>query len=507
MSNRQRTNPYPGPKLCERCGAENSHENDDCRFDRDLDDLWPENTSRGKKWKAEKEWAPGKPIPRATFRGSADREASASALQSADAPMPQVHIELSLNQTQLHNPTRIATTGTSTQIPTPVSPTGSVRRFNVGTGSLALPLEPTPNPSVASARAPNRRVRAKAEPLVTVMAQNNQSIIPAFPNNGHNLVSQRPSQDQLDAIRHIKDKVIKGTEYEGSYHFIRPGFTNCASGQNVYTNHFVVKFNGIDKLYEYTVTGMNREQKVESEQQKKNKMTRGTKRMLMEALTGNSGILRTFGDHWATDYECTIISKKPLGDGPLVEGCIIDRLDVETPRRNVAQDPTVYTLEVKFNKEIDLQTFLDFTNSDPSLFSTGYGSANVIRAVNIPISSGLESAQGPMESIISGANKVFLKRSNTVLSKSNKTLCALRGYFTTLKPGMGEILLNVNTCMSAFYNTFLVSDFYNNYPNPDRRQKALIGLRVYITIERKNEKGALDEMLNLDHRRVKTIEE
>jgi eukaryotic translation initiation factor 2C len=94
-------------------------------------------------------------------------------------------------------------------------------------------------------------------------------------------------------------------------------------------------------------------------------------------------------------------------------------------------------------------------------------------------------------------NKFFLAGGHTPLGQS---LCAIRGYSYSVRPGMGEILLNckphthslpkpylpsppVNKCTSAFFQSILVSDFLLDeatFPNRTERMALLRGLRVQV---------------------------
>ena len=57
---------------------------------------------------------------------------------------------------------------------------------------------------------------------------------------------------------------------------------------------------------------------------------------------------------------------------------------------------------------------------------------------------------------------------------------------------MGQILLNLNACTSAFYNPILVSEFLldkNTFKIDDDRKSALEGLKVYLTYDPKHSGG------------------
>lgn len=84
------------------------------------------------------------------------------------------------------------------------------------------------------------------------------------------------------------------------------------------------------------------------------------------------------------------------------------------------------------------------------------------------------------------ANKFFVTGGHTPLSDS---LCAMRGYFYSIKPTLGQVLLNLNACTSAFYQPILVSHFLldsTTIKDRDERVSVLRGLRVHLTYDPKH---------------------
>ncbi|KAI8943146.1 hypothetical protein NX059_001176 [Plenodomus lindquistii] len=68
----------------------------------------------------------------------------------------------------------------------------------------------------------------------------------------------------------------------------------------------------------------------------------------------------------------------------------------------------------------------------------------------------------------------------------------MRGYFYSVKPGMGQIPLTLNACTSAFYQPILVSEFLRDeatFKNRDERLAALRNLGVQLTYEPKRKDG------------------
>jgi eukaryotic translation initiation factor 2C len=120
----------------------------------------------------------------------------------------------------------------------------------------------------------------------------------------------------------------------------------------------------------------------------------------------------------------------------------------------------------------------------------------VEKALNMVISTVLSRGSFSLK-----ANKFFVTGGHESLGPS---LCAIRGYFYSVKPGMAQILLNckspsvgfqkdfrltmtlVSSCTSAFYQPILVSEFLSDeftFRSRDERLTQLRGLRVQLTYE------------------------
>jgi eukaryotic translation initiation factor 2C len=86
----------------------------------------------------------------------------------------------------------------------------------------------------------------------------------------------------------------------------------------------------------------------------------------------------------------------------------------------------------------------------------------------------------------------------------------MRGYFYTVKPGMGKLLLNINAATSAFYTPMTVAEFMKDDTfAPHEREGVLTNLRVHIEYDRKAPKNPKDReriaRLNKPQARIKTI--
>lgn len=108
-------------------------------------------------------------------------------------------------------------------------------------------------------------------------------------------------------------------------------------------------------------------------------------------------------------------------------------------------------------------------------------------ALNIIVSKAISA-----EAIRLRSNQFFLKSDYSNLGSENGSLCVIRGYLYTVKPGMGQLILNVNNCTSAFFRPNLVSQVLEDgatFRASKGRENVLKGLEVYVTYERKSKSG------------------
>jgi eukaryotic translation initiation factor 2C len=140
-------------------------------------------------------------------------------------------------------------------------------------------------------------------------------------------------------------------------------------------------------------------------------------------------------------------------------------------------------------------------------------SGPTIKALNILISKAIcgdspiltEYQTGDVAQV--SAKKFFLGAESVDLTIS---LCAIRSFYYTAKPGADRVLLNVNSGMSAFFQNITVAKFLEDTSTftgttREQRQDMLVGRQVLITYNRGRTAAVrLADGQNLD-RRVKTI--
>ncbi|KAF2141278.1 uncharacterized protein K452DRAFT_309060 [Aplosporella prunicola CBS 121167] len=113
------------------------------------------------------------------------------------------------------------------------------------------------------------------------------------------------------------------------------------------------------------------------------------------------------------------------------------------------------------------------------------GVAQKLRALNAIVSRYMSLSTDSTTQV--GANRFFLNHGYTNLGSS--PLLAVRGYFSSLRPGMSKMLININTSTSVFFKPILVSEFLERAKRDcnltrDVAKRILKGVTVRITYNR-----------------------
>ncbi|KAF2851686.1 Piwi-domain-containing protein [Plenodomus tracheiphilus IPT5] len=202
----------------------------------------------------------------------------------------------------------------------------------------------------------------------------------------------------------------------------------------VYTNHFALKLDPKLPLYEYDIHGIP------------NTMGKSKKRALVE------------------------FPKEALGPTE-----VFLREDWQEAR-------DVIMLQLFSNGVVDTNLLTRYSEGKAQpTEETRKALKGIESALNLVISKAMD----PRDSFSLKANKFFVTSGYSDLGQS---LCTMRGYFYSVRPGMGQILLTLNACTSAFYKPILVSQFLSDntsFKSPNARLKALRGVRVQLTYEPK----------------------
>jgi eukaryotic translation initiation factor 2C len=254
----------------------------------------------------------------------------------------------------------------------------------------------------------------------------------------------------------------------------------------VFSNHFVLSLNTDTPLYEYNIVGFP------------TKIGPTKAKLLVHKMMEKDVYLSSQRDLLATDYLTRIIAWTKL-DGDQLKPFVVTEEDDRVPISLEVQylgivDTSILLNQVSANTAPDRHTVVE----DTQFGKKENGELGpLINAFNIIISKAIGK-----DSMLLKSNKMFVTSGHKTLGPSQtSSLCTMRGYFYTIKAGMGHVLLNLNACTSAFFRPMLVSEFLSDndtFINKMNRCDALYGLRVFINYERGGK-------LNDTQARIKTI--
>lgn len=195
---------------------------------------------------------------------------------------------------------------------------------------------------------------------------------------------------------------------------------------------------------------------VKIEPEVKNKRKR---RRLYDILENAPGF-KSFSAHTATDYVKIMVSIKPLNpNAPATsDGEKADRIEVNVIYTDSDDSPPpaegkgMYKFTITRSAYIQPKDFEDYVNGK----NPHYSPEQAIQAMNIIL------AKFPSKSISMvpvGRNKFFvLSDDNQLRFDLGAGLIALKGFYTSIRPSVGNVLCNLNVCTTAFYEYVSISE-------------------------------------------------
>ncbi|OAL44588.1 Piwi-domain-containing protein [Pyrenochaeta sp. DS3sAY3a] len=244
---------------------------------------------------------------------------------------------------------------------------------------------------------------------------------------------------------------------------MRRSFGNSGVNMSVCTNNFTVTINTAKQLDEYRILGIPEN------------FGKNATRALVENMIQANSCLRLHEGDFATDYRERIISWVDLTSEALKPVLVSSKENGEE-----------FSLELAPPKLVKTKALEQFTGGTGESNKEAQDKvAEICKALNLVMSKDIPSRPG----LSPKANKFFIARGHEYLTPS---LCAIRGYFYSIRPGMGNILLNLNSCTSAFYQPILVSQYLldkGTFPYALEREASLRGLQVQLMYEPKGEGG------------------
>ena len=293
--------------------------------------------------------------------------------------------------------------------------------------------------------------------------------------------------------RKESSQVASNSKSEYEIHALRPGYV--ATNASVTTNHFTITLASTKVLHEYAVNGL---------QSCSTTLTAQKKMILLDRMIDECGVLRNHRDDFARDNERKIISVVPLHDDGVLPGTVIATQRVNNYKfGSNSEPPEPLELQLEYMREIKFSGLKDFVEGK----NQQYQEEGAAEALNILLA----------RSIRDGTNSTFQVEGNkfftphATLDLHNYGLMAMRGFYSGVKPGDGNVLLNVNTAASAFYKSMLVSEYMNmfeenpkNFSKNGKGKAHLKGLRARVEYKR----GKADEVspyMDTEKGRLKTI--
>jgi eukaryotic translation initiation factor 2C len=261
----------------------------------------------------------------------------------------------------------------------------------------------------------------------------------------------------------------------------------------VFTNHFEVKFKPNTRFFVYEILRIP------------NAKSKRKAKYIFKTAEEAWDVLRSNRDQYATDHVKTIVAWKNLHESMtyqrVVPGDQTTNSGAVWLPEAIADGNERIQLAIKFHWELDLaglNAYLDASHADSK---ADFNFNPIVDALNLAVTKSLTD-----KVFQQSTNKFFVKCGSVNLGR---TLCTIRGYYYTIKPGMQKVLLNVNAATSAFFQPTTVGEYLNdNTTFPlDEREKTLKLLRVYIEPDRKvdpNNQEHVDH-LNKPQNRIKTF--
>jgi hypothetical protein len=307
----------------------------------------------------------------------------------------------------------------------------------------------------------------------------------AYPPDRHNFTSGLWHEVDEDNITSLTSRIDPST----ALFPIRSSLQKPTT--QLYTNRFEVKIDRGAVLHEFHIVGIP--------EGRSRRMTR----MFMDTAIEQSPVLRDNKDCYATDNLKKIIAWKDLRElfkekgasGTHMNGWhlvdVKDGDDVIVP---------LYLQHICVVDTVGLQRYVTSEQAGPGWDPMRWQQEATMEALNIVIAKCFGG-----NIVRTSPNKFFIEAGWQRLS--NSPLCTIRGYYFSARPGMGNILLNVNACTSAFFMPIrLDALMLNGHQLGADYPSVLRGLRVCIRHRRGNTDKAKSSSINKKHSGVKTID-
>ncbi|KAI9842921.1 MAG: hypothetical protein M1837_006753 [Sclerophora amabilis] len=305
-------------------------------------------------------------------------------------------------------------------------------------------------------------------------------------------ITNVPNEDSRKTVTSRSNS--KGPTQTGAQFVVRPGFGSVGAPVEVLTNYLGMKL-PTWAFYEYSIL-IN----------VPTRLSRQSRRTLVKLMIESWPLLQETKGFWATDWIDQVISWSNLSADTGKEpecGDVIDGPTVDFGGKDIST-------QLRFCGQLNLdglKRFIGGVGHDKDQDPT-----RDIRALNTIVSAHASIPDGIEGVFQAGDNRYFVKAGWEDIGGG---LVAMRGYYSSVRPGMSQMLLNVNTVMSAFITPCTVQTFIQTFYNmrgrsmelsPDQRKELgsrLKGIQVRILYSRAGD--GKETGIDSPMRRTKTI--
>lgn len=280
-------------------------------------------------------------------------------------------------------------------------------------------------------------------------------------------------------------------------HCSRPNF---GSGQKIWilTNHFAVSLPKIN-LHTYTLQGIPQT------------MKGGNKQRLVRELLATWPLFNSQRGHWATDHASLVVASCELstaaGGAMLQPGESVDGPQIQYSTADSRNSHQLH-ITLRYNGILDFSPYNSFMEGkDPNI-----NLAQLTQVLNVIMAKHANTPDhnGHKDLLEVGTNRFFYKAGWTSLTAG---LVAYRGYFSSVRPGMSQVLLNVNKLTTAFFKPAFLHEFIRDWFNIGAARtlhdheirelnRILRGVKVRIVYDRSSMIGA---DIDSESRRTKLV--
>ena len=238
----------------------------------------------------------------------------------------------------------------------------------------------------------------------------------------------------------------------------RPAYVLHPAKIDVWTNYFTLTLTEGQRMFRYKVQILPR-------------ITISRKRQRLFEQLLDAETFRSLGKYAATDYMSTIITPTALALG--VGGASIFEIEYqEAIGRTSRANSIMYRITITYTEEVPLKYLQQYINTSSPNSTDSSIKDSVIQALNIVVAN----FPNREADIYQHGPSRFFRYPSDIRQFSNLDLqgglIGVRGYFSSVRPSTGRILLNVNAQCSAFYKAINLADLMKQFEHHFKRGRA-----------------------------------